>query len=465
MRTAELVWDLQKASARARTGTGVVGVVAVASQTVCAAIAFLVAGGTWMFYNRWQDPSFATGFESLDAAGNPPYWFILSLFACVFLVPALAGLASQAAVLGASGRERRLAALRLIGLSSRDVTRMTMIETAMQTVAGLVLGAAVSVLLLPVFAHLSFQNRRVHIEEIVLPWWGYLMVAAALLALALGASFVGIKRVRVSPLGVAKREMPAALKRWRLIVFVAVLVVAIAVIKNFSMNASLGIIIGSLGVLAVPIFMLNLVMPLVLQVIARAAALLPGTAHFVACRRISGDARSAWRRSSSTTFFGVIAGYLTISPLANDGLTAVFREEPDTGLIFTDITTGALITMAFGFTLAAFSVFLGQASAVYETADLSRSLQLIGVKRFFQAKVALTEILQPIVIVSLSGFLLGAGLGWMMMALAADQMNLASRFLIALSLLGAGWAVTLLAVALVEPLRGRVLAHAGRKND
>ena len=47
MNTATLVYDLQRESIRARSGTGIVSLLAIVSLTIGSAIAFLVAGGTW----------------------------------------------------------------------------------------------------------------------------------------------------------------------------------------------------------------------------------------------------------------------------------------------------------------------------------------------------------------------------------------------------------------------------------
>ena len=50
MNTATLVLGLQRESVRARSGAGIVSVLAIVSLTLGSAIAFLVAGGTWMFW-------------------------------------------------------------------------------------------------------------------------------------------------------------------------------------------------------------------------------------------------------------------------------------------------------------------------------------------------------------------------------------------------------------------------------
>ncbi|QNE88675.1 ABC transporter permease [Corynebacterium incognita] len=468
VRTSSLVWDLQKASLSTRAGTGVVSVLAVFSLTVASCIAFLVAGGTWMFYQRMKHPSpelpsfvfeYPAGAESFLSA-----WFALSLVACAFIVPALFSLVAQAAVLGASGRERRLAVLRLLGLSSGDVTRMTVLETGLQALIGIVLGLASSVLIAPAFTTLKFTDLPIKLEEILLPWWGYLAVSAVLLVLALGAAFMGMQRVRVSPLGVAKKEMPKALKSWRLILFVVIAVGGYIGLKTIELGAEVGSILGLAAFLFMVIMGLGMAVPFILQWFARLAALFPGTAHFVACRRISTNPRQAWKRSSAIAFFGFLTGILVISPLGNDGLSEMFKQEPDAALIFRDITTGALLTVIFGFAITCVSIFLGQASEVYESADLTRSLSLIGVKRRFHSLVAIIEILGPIFLVSIFGFAMGALMGFAMLGAAGD-MNVPARLTATLALLGSGWALTALAILAAEPLRSSVLRRAERKND
>ena len=151
MNTTTLVFDLQRESIRARSGTGIVSLLAIVSLTIGSAIAFLVAGGTWMFWERAQHvedaaPALQEAFSNEMEAFLYP-WFALALLACAFILPALFNLTAQAAVLGASGREQRLATLRLLGLSSRQVERMAIVETGLQAILGIVLGGLISLLL------------------------------------------------------------------------------------------------------------------------------------------------------------------------------------------------------------------------------------------------------------------------------------------------------------------------------
>lgn len=407
MSTATLTFQLHRASLHARTGTGTLSLLSILSIAVGSTAAFLVSGGTWMFWVRAHHPELIT--ESMRATnGNEPgflyLWFTLAMFACAFIVPALFSLTAQAAVLGASGRERRLATLRLLGLSSRDVTRMTVIETGIQAIIGIALGLASSVLLAPpVFTNLEFQDRPVELREILLPWWGYLAVAATLFFLALGAAFVGMQRVRVSPpLGVARRSTPPALKYWRLIAFVLLVAVVAVIVRNFDFDAAIAAIAGMIGLLLLVVLSINFVAPpYLLQVAGHIASLFPGTAHFVAWQRVATNGKRAWRRVASLAFFGFLAGYLVCSPLKQDNLTLAMSEEGDSlPPFFKDVSTGALLTLLFGFILTGLSIFLGQASAAFEGAQLSRSLQLMGVPRRFHTAVNFIEISGPAVGVS-----------------------------------------------------------------
>src|SRR5699024_8929720 len=241
MKTSTLVLDLHKAALQTRTGTGIVTLLAIMSLTVSSTIAFLVAGGTWMFYQRSNQPEdFHMLQESLGDSyfdGMMGTWVMLALFACAFLVPILFSLTAQSAVLGASGREKRLASLRPIGLSSRDITRMTMLETAVQAIIGIVLGGLLSVLLAPIFTTLTFQYAPVEISEILLPWWGYLTVAAVVFFLALGASIAGMQRVRVEPLGVSRKEMPPAVKYRGVIIFAVFTVFTLILVNRTDLTS------------------------------------------------------------------------------------------------------------------------------------------------------------------------------------------------------------------------------------
>ena len=468
MKTSTLVLDLHKAALRTRTGTGLVTLVAIISLTVSSTIAYLVAGGTWMFYQRSLRPQdFHVVQETLANGPDDPImstWVIMALFACAFLVPTIVSLTAQAAVLGASGREKRLATLRLIGLSSGDITRMTMLETAAQAAIGIVLGGFFSVLLAPIFSNMKFQDVYIQTSELILPWWGYLTVAVVVFVLAITASVVGMQRVRVEPLGVSRKEMPPALKYRSAILFVVFTVFTLIMVDRTSMSSGIAAMAVVAAVVSINVMLINWVAPFLLQVFYRMVSIMPGTSHFVASQRIAADAKTTWRRSASMAFFGVIAGYLVISPVGADGLTAMMSEEPGVLMMFRDLATGGVLTLVFGFVLSAMSVFLGLASQIFEQAHLTRSLHLMGVSRSFYFRTQVFETLGPIIIVSLIGFTFGVMLGSVMLSSGIADVNFPMRLAMAGSILGIGWLFPLASIAAVEPLRTRTLT-LGRNND
>lgn len=459
-----LTLQLFRASVSSRTGTGTLTLLSLGSLTVGATIAFLVAGGTYMFYRRGEDANLQARLGTSQPGMDAHTWTVLALTACAFLVPALFSLISQAAVTSAAGRERRLAALRLIGLSARDISRMTVLETGINAVVGTALGALLSALLVPAFSTLTFMGIPLSPSELYLPWWGYLAVGSALIVLALAAALAGMQRVAVSPLGVARQQMPRALRWWRAVAFLVLAVALLVGVNQFEPSAGLGDMLAVAAFLLLLIGTLNLIAPLFLQVSAWAAGALGSTANFIASRRVATGARAAWRRVSPSALFGLLAGYMIVSPFGDDDLSESLRENPETSIIFHDVFTGIILTISFGFCIMAMSILQGQAHEVFANADLTRSLRLMGLRPGFLTRVATYEIFAPLITVSLLGFAWGAVIGLMMLYSAGD-LEIAPRLANAGLLLGAGWLVVAVAFIAVIPLRNRVAHNATRKND
>lgn len=456
---ATLALRLQREGVRAGTGTGRLTTLAVLSQTIGAWMAFAVAGGTWMFMERAQHPEVIGSNTFAGAPVNEALnvYTMLALTACAFILPALVSMTAQSAVLGASGRERRLAALRLLGLTSGDVTRMTMAETGLQGLLGVTLGALASIITAPLWHVVRFQGRAIGTWEMLLPWWMYPAIGVVLVLLALGASAWGLQRVRVSPLGVAKRDMPTALRWWRLVVFLLIAALGLPLVTLLRPNAAnVASAMVMLGMVALMVLSINLVSSWLLQVTARIGAHLPGASALVAGRRVSTDARTTWRRVSSMAYLGVIIGTLAVAPVGALG--------GDGGTIFDhDIPTGAMLTLAFGFIIAAVSIVLGQSSQVFEQTELGRSMTRMGVPRRFHTGVSLWQSLAPLAFSTLGGIGWGAVLG---LAMASNSGGIdGSRLPVVATLVLIGFALATAATLAVEPLRSRTLAAVVRRND
>ena len=154
-------------------------------------VATLVSAGAWMFYRRSVYPS---GLMAKVLAADPSFSVIqyaylgLTVLACALLIGPIAGLASSAAVLGARSRESRLATLRLLGLSSAEASRMTILETTVQAFTGAIAGLALSFAVLPLFGGLRFQAQQVMLTEMILEWWVYPLIAAVVVLVSAAAA-------------------------------------------------------------------------------------------------------------------------------------------------------------------------------------------------------------------------------------------------------------------------------------
>lgn len=132
-----------------------------------------------------------------------------------------------------------------------------------------------------------------------------------------------------------------------------------------------------------------------------------------------------------------------------------------------DFTKGVLITLAVGLALAATSILITQASAVFERAEQSRALHRMGAPRSFLTRVMWLETIAPVAV----SLLLGYGLGF---GLAYPMVRFASQFGFDAPLSGApvmggviiaGLVLASAAVAACLPLQRQILDDHRRAND
>ncbi|TFB84126.1 FtsX-like permease family protein [Cryobacterium algoricola] len=436
---------------RATKGAGVLDAMAVLAFTVSSWLALTVAGGTWMFFQRWQAEG---ALPDSQQTGLAITYVALACFACALLVIPILGLGGGAARLGARGRVRRLASLRLIGMTSGEVVRMSVIETLVQAVAGAVLGSAVFVVSLPLWQLLSFQMLPIGFGELLLPWWLWLAVIGALLLLAVASTVLGLRRVTISPLGIARDHTPRRLKTWRLVVVVA-LVVAFLVYAQFTNIASFIGLVTTVVFLALVIGSINLVGPWLMQLVARPGARTSNVARLLAARRILDDPRGAWRNVASLAFLGFIAGFVVTMPATGEGGTDTFFVH--------DIQTGVAITLAVGLILAATATLMTQASQVFDRAAESIALDRMGVPATVHLSVRRRLVVVPLAVA------LGTSvpLGLLLSTVAAVQLD--SFPVVGVSLLAGtvilGFLLSLGAAEACRPLQAGILTEQRRRND
>ena len=224
----------------------------------------------------------------------PELVFVLAVGVVVLLLPV--GVFIAAAVrFGSDERDRRLAALRLIGADRAMAVRIAAGEALAGALAGLALGTLAFLALRPAAELVHFQDISIFAED-VRPSPGLVaLIAAAVPATALLASLLALRRVVVEPLGVTRRAADVRRRLgWRLVpVGLGAAILATrrgdlvrggGEVDNFAVSA--GVLLMLVGIIAVLPWLVD-------AVIARLRG--GGVSWLLAVRRLQVDGGTAAR--------------------------------------------------------------------------------------------------------------------------------------------------------------------------
>ncbi|MBD5785922.1 hypothetical protein IF650_06985 [Cellulosimicrobium terreum] len=373
MTTTGLWWLLRRRSADDRDPQGLTSVLAVIAFAVTTAILLVVVGGSMAFLTR------AGGVDGVRAGLEGPTPFaaqypILAGIAALLLLVPLVTLGGAAARLAVARRDARLAALRLAGATTGQVTALTALDAVAQAVTGALLGIVGYGALLPLVAQLRFQGRTFDLGEL---WVGVPVLLGAVLlvvVIALVSALASLRRVVVTPLGVAARVTPPGLRAIRLVAFGAAFI-ALVVVTRLQFG-SLAVLVAVLtSILLIGFAALNLVGPFVIWLAGKATARAArGVPTLLAGRRILDSPRTAWRSVGGVALATFIAGLTSIFALL--GVDA--DSTPEEMLFTTDLKTGGFLTLAIAGVLAAVSTGVMQAGRVIDQRSEYRTLVLAG---------------------------------------------------------------------------------------
>lgn len=365
--TPTIWWSLARhthATARDRLPT----TLAVTAFAVTTWSVLTVAGGVQAFAAR------AASAASDSEAQTYP---LLSWVSVALLLVPTATLGAAAARLTVARRDERLARLRLAGATSAQISTMALLDAAVQAVAGAALGIVLDVVALPGIAQLRFQGRSFDVAELRLGPAPVLASVAAVLIVALVSAAVSLRRVAITPLGVAQR-LPQRGLSWARIIPVLLLGLGFVLAFNAgSVVFGAGVVVGALilvGFLAGAFAVFNLVGPLFVSLLGRILGARARTVPtLLAARRMSDDPKSTWRSVGGISLVTFVAGCLSVTP----GMTSGSPGAEDTQLL-TDIGTGAAVTLVIAAVLAAVSTGVTQASRVLDSRGRYRTLHLTG---------------------------------------------------------------------------------------
>lgn len=335
----------------------------VTAFAIVTALLLTVLGGAQTFWS-WTDDLAVT-------------YQALAVVALVLLVVPLASLGGAAARLSARRRDDRLATLRLLGATPATVSALAVVEAGVLALAGAVVGVALYAALLPALALIPFRGQALGIDGV---WLGAsaALIPLAVTALAVVSAVLGLRRVVISPLGVRTRQEAPRMHWARIVIGVAVVVLAFGAMAVLQVAPSVLVILGMLaaafgGTIAV----LNLMGPWILRLVASAQVRRAKmSARLIAARTVLESPKAAWRQVSGvamTSFMAVFAGsgVAVLDVMGTGG-------DRDSLLLIEDIRTGILITVIGSFLVVACSVGVNQAAGVLDRRDLYRSLGMLG---------------------------------------------------------------------------------------
>lgn len=377
---------------RRATAHGRIDALAVVAFATSAALLEVVLGGFHAFLDRLDQPpaSLVALVPHADRLeGIATVWVVLAAIASVMLVVPIVTLGGAAARMGALGRDRRLAALRLLGATPAEVVGLTAAETALQALLGALAGTLIYGTTLPAWMLVVFQGQALSPAEMLLPATWLLGVVVGLPLLAAASAALGLREVRISPLGVARRAGRPRVGLIRLAVFVLVVVTWVQfgpmMLRAPDLAMVIGVIVGFLGAF---LAVVNLVGPLLVRLLGHLMAAGGSTTRLLAGRRLLADPKGAWRSISGLAVVGFVAGAVLVMPMDVGG-------DPLGRLLAHDLQVGAALTIGIVFVVAAASTALNQVAALLDRRTELVQLDHTGAPRGLFHRVRATEVLTP----------------------------------------------------------------------
>ncbi|WP_460998123.1 FtsX-like permease family protein [Trueperella pyogenes] len=460
MNTLQMAGHLAISRIRNARSHALLDSLAVLAFSVSSWLLLTTMGGVWMFYgrkSRLSDMLYDSySIPRVDTAQLGGIYMSLAVLALALLIIPLLSLGSSAARLGTGGRAKRLASLRLIGLTAGQINVMTLVETMIQGLVGFAIGLIVYLVSLGGWSQVTFTTLNIRAGEMMLPWWGFLIAIGLITLITLGSTLVGLRRVAISPLGVARRETPKALKYWRVIGIVVVLPALVV-----SMRATKGNIVISSLFFMMLFLTISIAGPLFIQMATRPLVRTASPAKLLGVRRVLDDPRAAWRNVSAISLMALIASIvvfgisITLSGNAPDPTIGNLRL-----ILISDITKGVTIALAFALILGATSTLIHQAADVFDRADESLALTKMGLSRGVLLKARLWQVVPPLLL--MLGVTIGVGA---ILGLATGNTPRPENYTMLMWVVRVGITLTVAAVVATVPIQARILSHHSRKND
>jgi hypothetical protein len=223
---------------------------------------------------------------------------ILSVIALGMLTPVLIFIAT-ATRLSAARREQRFAAMRLVGATRRQVSLLAATESTAAAVLGAAAGFGIFFLLRTPVAGIPFFGEPFFPGQLSLSPTDILAVAIGVPVAAAVAARLALRRVHISPLGVARRVTPRPPRAWRTLPLLAGLAeLGFFAVRGgqLSIDAETQVLVSGFLLIIVGLVIAGPWLTMAMARVMARRTSRPGT--LIAARRLADDPRAAFRAVS-----------------------------------------------------------------------------------------------------------------------------------------------------------------------
>lgn len=329
---------------------------------------------------------------------NGPMYVTCAILALLLLVVPMATLMSSAGRLMARQRDRRLSTLRLLGASRSQLRAVSVAEATVLAGAGIGLGVILYLLLSPLVGLIHFNGGPIGASGL---WMGpglLLVGILALLALAVGSSLLGLSCVHITPLSVRSRATPKKVRRARLLVAVALFLLAQVLLAALGGLGGAFILLFLLLAVSIPLVGVNFLGPLVLKWVAARQAKKARTAvTLIAARNVLEAPQEMWRQVGGVGFsiyLAVVAG----SGMALISMASTNARQEEL-LLNNDIQTGVILALVISFVMVAASVSINQTAQLLDRRELYVALSRFGMSLKDQAQIRQLSVMRSLLTV------------------------------------------------------------------
>lgn len=311
---------------------------------------------------------------------------MLSFVAAALLLPAVWTLAQAAVRLAIARRDDRLAALRLAGATRGQVSAMALLDAVSQALVGGFVGALLALAVTPGIARIEFQGLPFTTAELLPPAWVWLAAIGAVVLIALGASLASLRRVQVTPLGVAQRVRPKRLSLWRIAAFAVPVAAYVLIVGMGVIDVGTGVSIALISVLVLSYSLLG---PLVIQGVAWLVAKgARSPATLLAARRVVDDPRGAFNVVGAMAVAVMAGGFASLAPAMSGGIDQMS----------VDMATGAALTIAIAGVLGAVLAGIAQSAKVLDQRREHQAMHRMGVELPMMRAAIVRQVTLPLLV-------------------------------------------------------------------